>query len=267
MVDCFDLASCELLESYLASLLPSNRKLLKINRTEEEVTITEEEVLEKIQGDKKLASLGLKPIIKKEVPQFNEGKKKGKGKGKKGQKKEEEKKVEEKVEEDEEDLDDPERKLIFELQIRNAFSQLNIEPPTINKELEASIAEVEKKRVEYESKVSEKEKEIASLKENAEKEVPSIDELKIKFADAPAPRTRDHNKKDRRGDKGNTQWRGKQDERHPPKTGDREKVEEAETFGDVPAAEEDFNEDEERKAKQSKANQNKKLTAEDFPSL
>ena len=240
---------------------------------EDDAAINEDDLLNQLKSDKKMAGLKLMPSSKKEQPVEHK---------KKDDKKKKDKKTEEKKSEAapvEDDSDDPNKKLIFDLQIRNAFSQLKVELPTINKDLSSSIDLLEKRRVELDQQVKSKEKEITELRVKAEASVPSIDELKEKFKDAPT-RDRDgdkgtHGHKERRGtrggrgareidDKDNHQWKGARNERHPRREGDQEKADLDQNDEDQDSFEEQNRKREkDRKAAPRKAN----LAEGDFPKL
>ena len=265
-------AACDLLTSFLTSILPQNKRLLAVEKMEDDAAINEDDLRSQLQSDKKMAGLKLM-VTKKEQPVEH----KKKDDKKKKDKKAEEKKPEAPVVED--DSEDPNKKLIFDLQIRNAFSQLKVEPPTINKDLSSAIDVLEKRRSELDQQVKSKEKEITELRAKAEASVPSIDELKERFKDAPT-RERDgekgtHGHKERRGARGgrggrdrdekdNTQWKGGRPERHPRREGDQEKA-------DIEQNEEDqdsFEEQNRRREKDRKAAPKKANLAEgDFPKL
>lgn len=258
-----------MLSNYLTSILPSNRRLLALEKLDDDVNLTTEELNAKLQGDKKLAGLKLTPLVKKEQITYSQG-----GKKKKNDKKPKKEAVEEKKEEITEDQFEPEAKIVFDIQIRNAFSQLKMEPPTMNKEVEATIQSVEKKKVELEELVEKKAAEIANLRQTAESTIPQLAELKEQFKDAPLPREKgdkgSHGHKDRRGARGgkrgggdSVQWHGPQD-RHPKREGNLEKKEDAEELYEQ---EDSFETQRRNTEKQRHLPKNTNITESDFPKL
>lgn len=209
---------------------------MALEKLDEDITIDVEELKSKLMADKKMAGLKLTPMVKKEQSNYNEGNKKKKNDKNDKKDKKTDAKVEKKVEQPDEHQFDPDTKIVFDIQIRNAFSQLKIDTPVFNKEVEPAIGIVEKKKAELEELVKQKTEEIANIKKNAEQSVPSLAELKEKFKDAPL-RDRDdtkgtHGHKDRRGTRGgrrekgdnNVQWHGARNEKHPKREGDEEKA-------------------------------------------
>lgn len=229
-----DLAACDLLVSYLTSILPSNRKLFQLEKLDDDININVDDVNSHLQADKKLAGLKLKAAPMKEQIVYSQGNKKKHQKKTKPDGKEDEKKVEVA-----EENFDPDTKIVLDIQIRNAFSQIKVESPVFNKDVEPSILIVEKKKTELEELVKKKAEEIASIRLTAEKTVPTLEELKEKFKEAPVREKGDkgtHGHKERRGARGgrrggdraerggdNSNWHGAR-ERHPKREGDAEKA-------------------------------------------
>jgi hypothetical protein len=238
---------------------------------EEEKFMSDADIQAKISGNKAFA--GLKVLTKEPLPTGPADKKK------KGGKKDEVKKEEPKKEEvkKEEINDDPNQKIVFDLQVRNSFSLIGLEPPVANKDLEASIKAIEEKKNAFDELVKKKADEIAAIRKNAETEVPSIEELKLKYKDIPMydrdeKGTHGHKDRERRGARGGRrggergQWHGRQ-ERHPPREGDEEKADEAERYEDDDSYEIERRQQKEEEVKRSKAKANVQLTAADFPTL
>ena len=244
----------------------------------DEKYMTEAELQAKIKSNKAYA--GLKVMVKEPLRTEPVGKKKKGGDKKKD---DEDKKEEPKKEEPKapvENIDDPDQKLVLDLMIRNAFSQLKIEPPVANKDIDASIKQVEAKRIEIDEMVKKRAEEIASIRVSAETEVPTLEELKLKYKDAPRERDEDkgtHGHRDRRGARGgkyggerreggDQQWKGGREGRHPPREGDQEKADEIEK-------DEEDSVEIDRRRRDKEANERKKvknpssLTAADFPTL
>lgn len=201
-----------------------------MEKLDDDISIKLDDIQSHLKSDKKLS--GLKPAPIKEQIVYSQGNKKKHQKKSKPETKEAEKKPEV-VEED----FDPEAKIILDIQIRNAFSQINIDAPVFNKDVEPSIEAVEKKKVELEQLVKSKAEEIANIRKNAESSVPTLAELKERFKDAPIKEKGEkgtHGHKERRGTRGgrrggdrtereNTDFRGPRD-RHPRREGDQEKA-------------------------------------------
>jgi hypothetical protein len=259
-------AACDMLSTYLTSILPNNRRMLALEKLDEDVNLTAEELKAKLQGDKKMAGLKLTPLAMKEQITYSQGNKK-----KKGDKKPKKEEAEEKKEEVNEDQFDPDAKIVFDIQVRNAFSQLKMEPPTMNKEVEAVIDAVEKKKVELEDLVEKKAAEIANLRKTAETVVPQLAELKEQFKDAPREKGEkgSHGHKERRGARGGKrggeggQWHGPQD-RHPKREGIAEKKEDAEELYEQ---EDSFDTQKKRTEKQRHFPKHTNITETDFPKL
>lgn len=198
-----------------------------MEKLDDDININVADIDSQLKADKKLAGLKLKVAPMKEQIVYSQGNKKKHQKKTKPEAKEDEKKPEV-IEEN----FDPDSKIVLDIQIRNSFSQIKIEPPVFNKDVESSIQAVEKKKVELEELVKKKAEEIASIRQNAEKNVPTLEELKEKFKDAPVREKGEkgtHGHKDRRGARGgrrggdNANWHGAR-ERHPKREGDQEKA-------------------------------------------
>ncbi len=230
-------------------------------------------------------------MSKKEPITYGPTKKKD---NKKKDQKEEKKVMEEKA--PVEESDDPNKVLVFDLQIRNAFSQLKLDPPATSKDLNATLDVLEKKRAELDQLVKTKTSEISNLRAQAEANVPSLDELKELFKDPPV-RERDlekgtHGHKDRKGARGGRggrgdrrggdraergdaprggdradQWRGGRNERHPRREGEQERADLLEH--EVEAEEADSFEEETRRREKERRGAPKKsnLAETDFPKL
>lgn len=183
-----------MLISYLTSILPSNKRLLALENIEE-AGLNEAEVLKKMEGNKDYKGLKMNIVVKKEVSAYNVIEKKPK-KNQKGKGKAETEDVPKTA--PKEDHDDPNAPIIFDIQIRQAFTQLKVTPPSIMKELEPMIVTIEGKKKELEAQVASKEEELKKLRETAEKSVPTIEELKLKFKDAPTRDERFHKGGERR---------------------------------------------------------------------
>lgn len=263
------------MSSYLTSILPSNKKLFALEKLDDDLDFNTDDIQAKLKGDKKMAGLKLGPLVKKENVTHGVSTKK---KGSKKQKPQDAK--EEKKEEPADDQYDPETKIVFDIQIRNAFSQIQAEPPVFNKDVEASIVAVEKKKAEFEKKVNEKASEIANLRKNAEESVPSLTELKERFKDAPLKEKGDkgtHGRDGRRGTRGgratrgadrergtdNSNWHGAR-ERHPKREGNQEKPEDAE---ELYQEEDSFEAQKKRSEKAKHVPSKAKISETDFPKL
>ena len=252
--------------------------------------MSEEELKNKLQSDKTLA--GLKLAMPKKEYAANEGNKK-KNNNKKKDAKPEGKKAAEETKPAEEDNEDPEKVIVFDQQTRNAFSQLKMEPPAANKDINSTLDELEKRKTDLDQKVKAKEAEIQNLRKLADANVPSVDELKEKFKDLP-PRERDeekgtHGHKDRRddrrddrrgarggarggrsggndkGERSDVQWKGLRTERHPRRQGDEEKAD----IQEQQQEQEDSFEEQSRKREKERRvpTQKGNLAESDFPKL
>ena len=259
------------MSSYLTSILPANKRFFALEKLDDDINIDTEELKAKLKDDKKMAGLKLTPLAKKEEVTYGGSKKKKGGKKQKPTDAKEEQK-----DELVQDEFDPETKVVFDIQIRNAFSQVKMEPPVFNKDVEETIVAVEKKKGELEQQVEKKTAEIADLRKNAEETVPSLAELKERFKDAPLKERGDkgtHGRDGRRGTRGgrggnrdrgeNTQWHGNQ-ERHPPREGQQEKPADAEEL---------YNQEDSFEAQNTKVEKAKhaprrgKISENDFPKL
>lgn len=246
-------------------MLPQNRRLLQsISLGDDTPQLSREEIEAKLKDDKKLAGLGLKLAVVKQSAEPQ-------GKPKKDNKKKPDTKAAPQTAaapEAKEDLNDPERKLIIDLVMRENFDKLKLAPPTFVKDLEGSIAAVEKKKSEIAGLIASKADEIKKIHEEADKNVPSLDELIATYKDFKPPREDgkgDHGHKNqerkgarggRRGDGGNTQWRGPGNAKHARREGDQER----EDLADEKPAREP-----ERPVERQRPQ--KPLVAEDFPSI
>lgn len=214
-----------MLIGYLTSILPSNKRLLAIEDIEDASNINTADLSAQIQGDSKFKGLKLSVKKEPELPFSITNKKKGGKKNKDDKKPAQKEDAPVKQEEDE----DVNKKLVFELDIRNSFSLVSIEPPEALKDVEDVIQTLEKKRGHLESEIKNKEGDFETLKKKAEESVPTIEQLKELFKDAPTRdyeegRPRDRSRKERRGTRGgNQQWRGKGNDKHEKRTGEVEK--------------------------------------------
>lgn len=262
-----------MLVNYLTSILPSNRRLFQLEKIEDDINLNLEDIASQLKADKKLAGLKLTAAPMKEQIVYSQGNKKKHAKKSKPDAKADEKKPEE-VEEN----FDPESKIILDLQIRNAFTQIKLDAPVFNKDVEPSIQAVEKKKIEVEELVTKKAEEIANIKKNAEQSVPTLAELKEKFKDAPVREKGEkgtHGHKDRRGARGGRtggrgegrgeggkEWHGPRD-RHPKREGDQEKADAEEQY-----EEEDSYEVQKRNAEKARhAPKKGPILESDFPAL
>lgn len=247
--------------------------MFALEKLDDDINIDTEELRAKLKDDKRMAGLKLTPLAKKEEITYGGSKKKKAGKKQKPTDTKEEQR-----DEPVQDEFDPETKVVFDIQIRNAFSQLKMEPPVFNKDVEESIVAVDKKKVDLEQQVEKKASEIADLKKNAEESVPSLAELKERFKDAPLREKGDkgtHGRDGRKGTRGgrggnrdrdrdeNTQWHGNQ-ERHPPREGKQERPADAE---DLYQEEDSFEAQKTRVEKAKHAPRRGKISENDFPKL
>lgn len=226
--------------------------------------LSREEIEAKLKDDKKLAGLGLKLAVVKQSaePQGNK---------KKDTKKKPETKASPQTAapEAKEDLNDPERKLILDIITRENFASLKLTPPSFVKELEGAIAAVEKKKIEIAGLIANKADEIKKLHDEAEKNVPSIDEIISQYKDTKYVREdgkgdhghKNYERKGARGGRGNAgtsqQWRGPGNAKHARKEGEQERQDLDDNYEAPKQAE--------RPAEKQRPQ--KPLVAEDFPSI
>lgn len=204
-------------------MLPSNKRLFAAEVIEDDIALTAEQLSAKLTGNKAFAGLKLAVKTKEDLAPAVAHKKKDK-------KKKDDKKAAPAKEEPAApvEVEDPNKKIVFELDIRNAFSQIKIEPPELVKDIEDVLVTLDKKKGSLEKEIAEKDTSLEALRRQAEAHVPSIEQLKELFKDLPKDdeRPRDRSRKERRGTRGgsdNVQWKGGRHERHSKKEGDFEK--------------------------------------------
>lgn len=242
-------------------MLPSNKRLFAAEVIEDDIALTAEQLSAKLTGNKAFAGLKLAVKTKEDLAPAVAQKKKDK-------KKKDDKKAAPAKEEAAApvEAEDPNQKIIFELDIRNAFSQIKIEPPELVKDIEDVLVTLDKKKGQLEKEIKEKDTSLEALKRQAEASVPSIEQLKELFKEIPKDddRPRDRSRKERRGTRGgagNVQWKGRQHERHAKKEGDFEK--------ERHRAEEESDEERAPKQDRRKQSRHQEYTSkpEEFPSL